>query len=166
MFPKAAAFAPAPCGPTKLLTDAAGLDLVYRGFQKLYGDAFLAAPAHGDRIAMKVASSGASGQYSWLCAFPATREWIGPRVAGNLDANSFQIVNRMFGSTVRVSRNHILDDKLGVFAPVFQRMGINARLHPEELIFGLLRNGFTGIGHDGPSFLRRLTRSPTLPPMP
>ena len=91
---------------------------------------------------------------------------LAPRVAGNLDANIFQIVNRMFGSTVRVSRNHIVDDKIGVFAPVFQRMGINARLHPEELIFGLLRRGFTGIGHDGPSFLRRLTRSPTLPPMP
>ena len=35
VFPKAGAFAPAPCGPTKLLTDAAGLDLVCRGFQKL-----------------------------------------------------------------------------------------------------------------------------------
>jgi len=45
-----------------------------------------------------------------------------------------------------------VDDRIGVFAPVFQRLGINARLHPEELIFGLLRHGFTGIGHDGPSF--------------
>jgi len=149
-----------------MLTDAAGLALFYRGFRKLYGDAFLAAPAYGDKIAMKVASSGASEQYSGLGAFPAMREWVGPRVAGNLDANSFQIVNRMFESTVRVSRNHIVDDRIGVFAPVFQRMGINARLHPVELILGLLRNGFTGIGHDGPSFLRRLTRSPTLPPMP
>jgi len=135
-----------------MLTDAAGLDLVYRGFQKLYTDAFLAAPAHGDKIAMKVASSGASEQYSWLGSFPAMREWVGPRVAGNLDVNTFTILNRSFESTVRVSRNHILDDKIGVFAPVFQRMGINARLHPEELIFGLLRNGFTGIGYDGQFF--------------
>ena len=45
-----------------------------------------------------------------------------------------------------------MDDRIGVFAPVFQRMGINARSHPEELILGLLRRGFTGIGHDGQFF--------------
>ena len=47
-----------------MLTDAANLDLVYQGFQKLYPDVFLAAPAHSDKIAMKVASSGASERYS------------------------------------------------------------------------------------------------------
>ncbi len=135
-----------------MLTDSANLDLVYRGFKKLYGDAFLAAPANGDKIVMKVPSTGASEQYSWLGSFPAMREWIGPRVAGNLDVNSFTIINRMFESTVRVSRNQILDDKIGVFAPVFQRMGINARLHPEELIFGLLRSGFVSNCYDGQFF--------------
>jgi len=51
-------------GETAMLTDAANLDLVYQGFQKLYPDVFLAAPAHSDKIAMKVASSGASERYS------------------------------------------------------------------------------------------------------
>ncbi len=139
-------------GETAMLSDTANLDRVYRGFQKLYSDAFLAAPALCDKITMKVASSGASERYSWLDAFPAVREWIGPLMAGNLDVNSFTIVNRMFESTVRVSRNHIMDDKLGVFAPVFQRMGVNARLHPEELIFGLPKNGFSQNCHDGQFF--------------
>ena len=58
----------------------------------------------------------------------------------------------MFESTVSVSRNHIEDDKIGVFKPMFAQMGRLARMHPEELVFGLLKAGFATNCYDGQFF--------------
>jgi hypothetical protein len=80
--------------------------------------------------------------YAWLGNLPTMREWIGPRVAGNLLAYGFTIANRKFESTVSVAREDIEDDRLGTFKPAFAEMGSMARRHPDELVFGLLKNGF------------------------
>ena len=108
--------------------------------------------AEEDRIAMQVASSGSDQTYGWSGQFPQLREWLGPRFVNSLAAHSFKIVNRDFESTVSVSRNHIMDDKLGVFKPAFSEMGRLARTHPEELVFNLLASGFETECHDGQYF--------------
>jgi len=128
------------------------LDLVFRGFKTVYSDAYLSATVHWDKVAMAVPSSGRDETYGWLGAFPQLREWIGPRHIHGLKAHGFTIANRKFESTVSVSRDDISDDKLGVFKPAFASMGELARTHPEELIFGLLANGFDALGYDGQPF--------------
>jgi phage major head subunit gpT-like protein len=55
----------------------------------------------------------------------------------------FTIKNRKFEATVSVARDDLADDRLGIYGPMFSEMGRNARQHPEELVFGLLRSGFT-----------------------
>jgi len=151
-------------GKTAMPTDAAHRNLVGRGFQKPCTGACLAAhssqrllwriciaaPAQGDKTAMKVTSSGASEQYFPLAALPAMRERVGPRVAGNPDAASFAIALRMF-AIVRARRP---ESQHGRRAQGFSRrscgrMGINARLHPEDPVGNLLRLGFAQTCHDG-----------------
>ena len=80
------------------------------------------------------------------------REWIGARVVQNLAASQVTIVNRKFESTVEVSRDHISDDRPGVFAPVFSEMGLMAAQHRDQLIFELLASGFATNGYDGQFF--------------
>lgn len=135
-----------------MIVNADTLDLVFKGFKTVYTDAYLAAEVHWDKIAMTVPSQGADETYGWLGHFPQLREWIGPRHVQSLKAHGFTITNRDFESTVAVRRNSIADDKLGVFKPAFSEMGQLARLHPEELIMGLLANGFTEACFDGQSF--------------
>ncbi|WP_113911338.1 Mu-like prophage major head subunit gpT family protein [Roseovarius dicentrarchi] len=135
-----------------MLINAQSLDLVYSGFKTVYTDAYLAAPTHSDKVAMTVPSSGRDETYGWIGQFPQLREWIGPRHVHGLSAHSFKIVNRDFESTVSVHRNDIMDDRLGVFKPSFAEMGHLARNHPEELIFGLLADGFESQCYDGQSF--------------
>lgn len=135
-----------------MLINAQNLDLVFKGFQTVYTDAYLNAEVHWDKIAMKVASTGSEETYGWLGMFPQLREWIGPRHVKNLTAHGFTIKNRKFESTVGVPRDNISDDKLGVFKPAFSEMGQLARTHPEELIFNLLTSGFTTTGYDGQNF--------------
>ncbi|MFN3721884.1 MAG: Mu-like prophage major head subunit gpT family protein [Paracoccaceae bacterium] len=128
------------------------LDLVFRGFQAKYTTAYLAAPTHGDKIAMTVPSSSREETYGWLGAFPNMREWIGPRHVKSLEAHGFTIKNRKFESTVEVNRDDIADDKIGVYGPAFSEMGQAAKRHPEELIFGLLASGFDAMSYDGQNF--------------
>ena len=122
-----------------MLINSTNLDLVFRGFSARYRDAYTNAPVHGDRIAMTMPSEGREETYSWLGAFPTLREWIGARVVQNLSASQFTVVNKKFESTVEVARDHISDDRLGVFGPVFAEMGLMAAQHRDELIFGRFR---------------------------
>lgn len=135
-----------------MIITSENLALAFKGFKAVYTDAFMTAPAHADKISMKVTSNSADETYGWLGAFPSMREWIGPRIIKNLMAQDFTIKNRKFEATLGVKRDSISDDKLGLFKPMFAEMGQGARRHPEELVFGLLKSGFTSACYDGQNF--------------
>jgi phage major head subunit gpT-like protein len=128
------------------------LNLAFKGFQTVYNEAQLVAPSYKDKIAMTVPSSSRDESYGWLGQFPRLREWIGPRHVNNLKAHGFTIKNITFESTVAVPRNDISDDRLGIFAPLFSEMGRDAATHPDELIFDLLKKGFTSDCFDGQNY--------------
>lgn len=128
------------------------LDLAFKGFKSIYTDAALSAPSQFEQIAMTVPSSSRSEDYAWLGNLPNMREWVGPRVINNLSAYGFALENRKFESTIAVERIDFEDDKLGVHKPAFAEMGSQARRHPDELVFGLLKSGFTSPAYDGQNF--------------
>ena len=128
------------------------LDLAFRGFKTVYTEAFDQAETHYDKIAMTVPSSSRDESYGWIGQFPQLREWVGPRHVKNLAAHGFTITNRTFESTVAVKRSDVEDDRLGIFKPMFAEMGTFARRHPEELVFSLLKDGFTAPSFDGSTF--------------
>lgn len=135
-----------------MLINASNLDLVYRGFRTVYNESFEAAPSYYDRVAMTVSSSTRSEDYGWLGQYPKMREWIGDRVLKGLTTHGFTIKNRDFESTIEVDRNDIADDRVGIFKPLFAEMGRTARLHPDELVFSLLKSGFGTRCFDGQYF--------------
>jgi len=135
-----------------MIINSKSLDLVFKGFQTVYTDAYLQAPVNWDKVAMTVPSISRDETYGWLGQFPQLREWIGPRHVHGLNAHSFTIENRTFESTVSISRNDVMDDRLGVIKPALSEMGYLARQHPEELIFQLLASGFETECFDGQPF--------------
>jgi phage major head subunit gpT-like protein len=128
------------------------IELTFRGFQKLYNDAFDKAESNALKVAMEIPSVGREETYGWIGQFPMLREWFGQRVVHSLKASSFTIKNRKFESTVSVPRDALSDDRIGVFGPAFANMGWLARQHPEELVFGLLAKGFSEPCYDGQFF--------------
>lgn len=135
-----------------MFINESSLSLVFNGFKTVYSDAYVKAPVNWDKIAMPVTSSSAQETYGWMGSFPQLREWVGSRVIKSLQSHTFLIKNRKFESTVSVPRDAISDDKLGIFKPAFSEMGHQTRLHPEELIFGLLASGFQAKCYDGQYF--------------
>lgn len=135
-----------------MLVNATNLSLLYQGFKTSFNGAFTGTPVHWDKIAMKVNSSVREEKYGWLGQFPQMREWIGGRVIQNLTLHDYSIKNRKFEVTIAVKREDIEDDQYGVHGPMFEELGRNARLHPDEQIFDLLSAGFTTIAYDGQNF--------------
>ena len=80
------------------------------------------------------------------------REWIGEREIQALAAYDYLIKNKKFEMTIGVPRDDIEDDKYGVYTPLFSNMGEAAALHPDELVFGAMMEGFTAKCYDGLSF--------------
>ncbi|MDF3607988.1 Mu-like prophage major head subunit gpT family protein [Paracoccus sp. DMF-8] len=134
------------------LVNSETLALAFKGFKTVYSEAWLDAPSHGEKIAMTIPSASRDETYGWLGMFPQLREWIGQRQVNSLKAHGFTITNRKFESTVSVKRDDVSDDRLGVFKPFVSEMGVSAKRHPDELIFGLLKAGFDTPCFDGTSF--------------
>ncbi|MCX9112940.1 Mu-like prophage major head subunit gpT family protein [Aeromonas veronii] len=128
------------------------LQSLFTGFKKNFEDAKGEAPAQYTKIATVIKSTTKSNTYGWLGKFPSLRKWVGDRVIESMKAHGYQIVNEDFEATVAVDRNDIEDDELGIYAPLFQEMGMAAGIHPDELCFGLLGAGFTTPCYDGQYF--------------
>lgn len=64
----------------------------------------------------------------------------------------YTLENRRFETTLRVPREDIEDDRLGVYSPQISMMAHAAASHPDELVFEVLRRGFEAECHDGQPF--------------
>lgn len=128
------------------------LDGLFRGFSAAFNKGFGTPVSHYRQIAMTASSNTREETYAWLGAMPRIREWVGDKVLNGLAAHGYTIKNKSFELTVEVPRNDIEDDRYGVFGPMFEEMGREAASHPDTLVFGLLKDGFTTPCYDGQYF--------------
>lgn len=135
-----------------MLVNRANVTGLYTGFKTTFNGAFTGVTPVWNRVAMDVPSTASKETYAWLGQLPGFREWIGDRVIQNLKQHDYTIKNRKFESTIGVSRDEIEDDEYGVYSPLVSEMGRLSAVHPDELVFGLLQTGFTGLCYDGQYF--------------
>jgi len=135
-----------------MIINAGNLHTMTVGFKTLFNQAFVATESHTEKLATLMPSIGSEDNHCWIGSAPTMREWVGDRVINNPEAFSYTIKNRTFESTIAVSREDIEDDKYGAYSPLVQQFGVLAKTHPDELIFGLMKAGFTGTCFDGQYF--------------
>lgn len=135
-----------------MLINSANLTNLYTGYKTSFSTGFRSVTPEWQKIATKVNSTTKSEQYGWLGQFPKLREWIGDRHIKSMSAHKYTLENKDFESTIEVDRNEIEDDTFGVYNPLFQEMGFAAAEHPDELVFGLIANGFAEQCYDGQYF--------------
>lgn len=131
----------------------ASIDALRKGFRTLFLDAL-----HGgtkpliDSFAMPTTSTNAEEIYGWLGAIPGMQEFLGEAVIRNIVESAFGIKNKPFEVTIGVTRENIERDRLGVYTPLFQAMGIAAREHPDELLANALMAAFDTKCYTGKNF--------------
>jgi phage major head subunit gpT-like protein len=129
--------------------DAQTLAAVNRGFKAVFQQAFDGVEPTWNQVAMEVPSETSEEQYGWLSSIPQFREWIGPRVVQNLATSDFMIKNKKFENTIGVKQDDISDDKIGVYRPLVAQLGQSAKLHPDLLVYSLMKTGFSAVCYDG-----------------
>lgn len=128
------------------------LSNLFVGFKTSFQGGFAGVAPLWSRIATPVPSSTDSEEYGWLGSWPAIREWLGDRVINELSASQYTVRNRDFETTVGVKANHIKDDKLGIYGPMFTELGRAVGVFPDQLIFTLLALGAVSKCYDGQYF--------------
>lgn len=132
--------------------NAEGMNTLFRSYSALFNKALAETPSFYRKASMVIPSTTRENQYGWLAALPSMREWLGDRIVHQLAIEGFKIVNKEFEATVSVKRPDIEDDQYGVYGPLFDKMGRDAAMHPDELTLGLLKGGFAATCYDGQNF--------------
>ena len=135
-----------------MVINGANLRAIYQGFNTIYNKAFAEAEPQYQRVATVVPSTTGEETYAWLGDIPGMREWIGDREIQNLTASDYTVKNKSFELTVGLPRDAVEDDKIGLYNPSIQMLGQSAAMHPDELVFGLLKKGSTEKCYDGKAF--------------
>lgn len=136
-----------------MLVNAANVAELFRGFRVIFMEAY-----HGvekpnyEELATVVTSNGASESYDWLGAMPTMRKLVGEIVIRNLSANTWKIFNEEFENTIGVKRVDIERDSFGLYRPMIQLMGQDARRNPDRLVSKLIVDGFTTKDYTGKNF--------------
>lgn len=128
------------------------LSAMRTSFSHVFEEAKSKAPTQWERVATRVPSANASNTYGWLGQFPKLQEWVGARVYKDMKEHGYTVVNRKYEATVKIPRTAFEDDSLGVYTPLFAEMGYAAATHPDEIVFGLLRDGVNNNCYDGKRF--------------
>ena len=131
-----------------MLLNTTSLRALYTGFSTAFQGGFDGVTPQYAEVAMTVNSTTAENQYGWIGQVPNVREWIGDRHVQNLDLHDYAIRNRSFEQTVGVFREHIEDDNLGIYSPLFQELGRAVAVFPDQLVWPLLKAGFSTLCYD------------------
>jgi len=127
-------------------------NLLSQGVKTVFHRAYESATfSYGD-IVTEVSSASQAENYSWLGALPTMREWTDERVPRGLLEHDFTITNKDWEVTVAVDRNVIEDEQYGQVKVRIETMAQEARRHIDELVFGLISDGFDNECYDGQYF--------------
>lgn len=135
-----------------MLVNKGNLDELFFNLKKTYDRAWEDTMPQWPEIAMLVTSRSARNEYKWLSKFPRMRRWIGEKIIKGFEGFEYTIINEDWEATVEVDRNDIEDDNLGIYAPQAQMAGYSAKRFPDEIVFGLINNGFVNNCYDGKKF--------------
>lgn len=128
------------------------LEASFTGFRALFERSFAGAEPLYAKLATVVDSANAKESWNWLGSVPAMREWTDERVPGALRTNDYEIANRRFEASIEVDRETFEDDRLAQLRPRIEELALRAASHPDELVLGLLNDGFSQPCYDGSSF--------------
>ncbi|EQB31979.1 Mu-like prophage major head subunit gpT family protein [Sphingobium ummariense] len=125
------------------------LQLLGTAFSGLFRGGLGMAPPQYLEVATVVPSSTGKNEYGWLNQIRGMREWLGDRVLNQITQSDYVIKNKDWEDTIEVERNDIEDDNLGQYNMLFTEMGRATAAHPNELVYGLLKAGFSTPCYDG-----------------
>lgn len=135
-----------------MLITKATIQQLQVGFSGIYRGGWNKSEPKLEGLATQVPSSTRTNTYGWMARLLKMRKWDGPRVIQNLNTHAYTLENEPYELTVGVDRDDIKDDQLGVYNPLFEELGRQAKKWPDQVLKTVLQAGTTNLGFDGVAF--------------
>jgi phage major head subunit gpT-like protein len=126
--------------------------LLEAGLRAVFFNAYESTVSDWEQIATVIPSEHDSEKYAWLGSVPRMREFKDERIPAGLLEHDYSIRNKTWEASIAVERSALEDDQYGQIKLRIQALGEEARRHQDELVFGLLRDGFDTLCYDGQYF--------------
>ena len=127
-------------------------NLLEDGLKTVFFEALDATVGDYQRVATIIPSESDEESYPWLGAVPNMREFKDERMPLGILEHDYSIRNKTWESSIAVERAAIEDDKYGQIKLRITSLAREARRHVDELVFTLLKNGFSSTCYDGQNF--------------
>lgn len=127
-------------------------------FEAKFQEAFQNVGTWNERLATAIPSEAESNLYGWLENEIEIREWIGERELQVLEEKDYRLSNKHWEASVKLNRDRIADDTLGMFVGVTLPMFATrvAKFHDRRLVDFLLNNA---TAYDGLPYFSPAARS-------
>jgi phage major head subunit gpT-like protein len=135
-----------------MLITQASIQTLQTTFSTIFRSGWTATDPKLIQVATVVPSSTRTNTYGWMARLLKMRQWDGPRVLQNLNTFAYILENAPYELTVGVDRDDISDDQLGVYNPLFDELGRQAKKWPDQVLKTVLQAGGTNLCFDGLPF--------------
>ncbi|ANV98564.1 head protein [Helicobacter enhydrae] len=134
--------------PNKL--DASFMENVSKGFSKVFNESLVKQNDDYKKISLEVLSNTIVTDYAWIADLPSMKEWVGERTLKELSAHNYTIKKKDWEATIKIHRDNLIYDNLGIVKPQIQSLAESVSMHYNQLIFKLLEDN--GDCFDGKKF--------------
>ena len=125
---------------------------VSKGVQTAFMTGFQHAEVQYPKVAMTINSTQKIETYAWLGQVSKPREWIDQRVARALTEFYQTVTNKKYEDTLVVEVDALEDEQYSQITPRAMSMGEAGRQYIDELIFTVMKDGFTTDCYDAQCF--------------
>lgn len=125
------------------------LGALFTGFNLTFQQAFDYYVSYFADITSVTRSNTKRQEYPWMKRTIQMREWVGERALQAIEAENFSVINRHFEATEQIDKDDLEDDVQGVYEPMIAELGRITKIHPDEMVFGMLKAALANI--DDPS---------------
>ncbi len=125
---------------------------VSKGVQTAFMRGFKHAAVQYPSVAMTINSTQKIETYAWLGQVSKPREWIDQRVARALTEYYQTVTNKKYEDTLAVEVDALEDEQYSQITPRAMSMGEAGRQYIDELVFTVMKDGFTTDCYDDQYF--------------
>lgn len=115
----------------------------FYGFSTRFQQGMRTAPIFWPELATEIPSDSEGEIHEWMELIPGFKKWKDERKFHTVGAAEYRLVNEDFSDGIRVPRNKLLDDKLGLYSKQAQMLGMQAAKIHDRYIADRMKNGHT-----------------------
>ncbi len=123
------------------LTLSARAQAAFYGFSTKFQEGYQKAPAWWQKVATKIPSDSETEIHAWLELIPGFSEWKDERKFYSVGSADYSLTNADFATGMRLPRNKLEDDKIGLYTNNAMMLGQQAAKWPDKNIADRLKHG-------------------------